>query len=494
MIRRKARTLFAVGLCIISACGGSDVQQANDEQPESLAVVATSDAESLAVEAREHRTNTLIAQVSVTADAATDVLLHVASADTDRRTLHSARPGESHEFTVVGLRAETTYSFTATTPDGEVSDVGTFTSGPLPMLAPDVQVLQEAADSVDGITIVARRDLGNGEFEEGPLYFGFDGDGFVTWYLPHEETAQEGTLLRHVGDGLTLASVNGTHDVLTPDGHTLDSFGPFDSSWDLHHDFRVLDNGNGLTVGRETRQIGGAELVGDILREVDIGGNVIWEWATFDHLDTTRVDHSRLTRTSEPNRFNWTHLNGTWVNEQQNEILVSLRSQGWVVSIDRGSGDINWIAGDRAGASPSFDAPFLTLTSGTWFSGQHAPQITADGNLLVFDNRAETGGPELESRAVMYEIDRDNLTATQILEAGAGQFAMALGDVDELPNGNILVVAGIGAERSTQPGARITEIDSQGNTLWEVATPGINTYRAERISWAELDALAAIHN
>ena len=172
--------------------------------------------------------------VSIETPIATAVELLVESQGTAARTIQSTTESEFHEFTVVGLRAETEYRFTATAGDETLTTAAT--TGSLPTAVPPVQVLQEArGTSNDGITIVGRRPTDRAS-ETGPVYFGFDSEGHIVWYLPQQDTVPEGEILRDLGDGHIVASVNGGHEVLTVDGESLSSYGPYDTSWGLHHD------------------------------------------------------------------------------------------------------------------------------------------------------------------------------------------------------------------------------------------------------------------
>jgi arylsulfate sulfotransferase len=88
-----------------------------------------------------------------------------------------------------------------------------------------------------------------------------------------------------------------------------------------------------------------------------------------------------------------------------------------------------------------------------WQYHQHAPEITPQGTILVFDNgnfrhRPFDQRPDQNySRAVEYSIDGGAMTVSQVWSyGGPGDeifFSNALGDVDWLPwTGNVLITDG----------------------------------------------------
>jgi hypothetical protein len=118
-----------------------------------------------------------------------------------------------------------------------------------------------------------------------------------------------------------------------------------------------------------------------------------------------------------------------------------------------------WILGPHANWSPEFqpfllhpvNAPFL------WQYHQHAPNITGDGTVLLFDNGNNRASPfdgnpllpakENFSRGVEYAIDEETMEIQQVWEYGENIaetiFAGFVGDADWLPQtGNVLMTFG----------------------------------------------------
>jgi len=181
--------------------------------------------------------------------------------------------------------------------------------------------------------------------------------------------------------------------------------------------------------------------------------------------------------------MDWTHSNAVVYLEDEDAVLLSSRSQSWVVKIDHASGDILWIAGDNTDTSADFTANFFTLQSGTWQANQHAPMIDSVGHLVVYDNRNESGGSTSNSRAVAFALDEDTMTAQQQWEYIAPKYTNSLGDVDELADGHRLICAG-GPSDNGNTTAYIIEISGGDDptTAWEIMVNS-TIYRAERVAW-----------
>ncbi len=487
--RRRISTL-AITLAVaapLTACSAGD-------PPAADTTTATTSADGgLEVTVTQNPDQALVARVEVSAQTPTGVELSVTSDDTEPRTITSADAATTHDLTVVGLRADTEYTVEASsTDDAALEPVsGSVVTGALPSNAPSAGVVEAAEGAATGpdagITFFGLTAPGSYEdptdLPDGPVFWGVDPQGEVVWYLDSDETTNRAPLIRDGGDGTLLAFFEDTVDRVTLDGEVVETYdmGAVDG-W--HHDAFLLPGGGMLALGAETRKIDGRDVHGDVVVELDTDGDVVSEWALLDHLDPTRFPGELSQALASAGGLDWSHSNSVVLDEDTGEVVVSVRSQGWVVAYDRESGDLAWIAGDDAGTAPGFDAPFLELTEGTWTSGQHAATFTDDGELLVYDNRNETGGAQENSRAVAYELDRDAMTARQSFEAVDPKYSEALGDVDEVPSGHVLSTAGGAGSDET---ARLTEVDESGERLWDLAVADTRIYRSERLPWSEVD-------
>ncbi len=305
----------------------------------------------------------------------------------------------------------------------------------------------------------------------------------------------------------------------------------------FHHDVWEMDNGNLLVLSTEVRQIENftisesspdrgfapANVVGDVIVELQRDGTIVRDWRLLDLLDSRRISYDSHDRYWDLRGYghlnggtrDWSHANAIVYDERDDSLLVSLRHQDALVKIDYESADVRWILGARRGwrgalgrkvlrPSGSFDLPYHT----------HAPEFTPHGTLLVFDNgnhRTVPPFPKMApedsySRAVEFHIDEERGTATQVWAyggPGVGRFFAAfLGDTNLMPTtGNVLVTIGgtivddRGRPTVDLPGAaqfaRIVEVthDDPAEVLFELIIDdretrpeiGWSVYRAQRI-------------
>jgi hypothetical protein len=204
-----------------------------------------------------------------------------------------------------------------------------------------------------------------------------------------------------------------------------------------------LPNGNFLTLSFTFRDIddpgpGTVYVAGDLVLEVTPGGEIVWQWDAFDHLDVDRrppgfeeiIIHPQTLQPAQ----DWTHANAVVYEPDTDSVLLSIRHQDWLVRIDRGTGDVVWRFGDEGDFS---------LEAGSWPYHQHSPQWQDDGSLLLYDNglfNPDVPDPMETSRAVRYTVDTTAMTVAQVWEDEAEDFmAPIAGDADRLPDGTILV-------------------------------------------------------
>ncbi|WP_444889268.1 aryl-sulfate sulfotransferase [Microbulbifer sp. DLAB2-AA] len=433
-----------------------------------------------------HPENHLMVNASVITAEAARVAIRFKSADTSRRRTDYSEPGTNHEVTVVGLRADTTYRFTAVAllDSGEVvhSEIVEFKTGSVPEGVPAVELLNKTVKSEGGITIFAP------SAERDSTFWGFDEEGEVVWYLHGDVPLTGAPVARNLQGGRLLLLLSGEARVISFSGEVLSSF----ELPSYHHDVHLLENGNLLVLTNETGQFGEHFLQGDAILEIDTEGNTVWRWSAFDHLDTSRFPGALASRVLDNGALDWSHSNALHYVPQDNSILLSSRSQSWVVSIDHQSGAVNWIMGRDSDIESDLKDKFFTLHTGSWMASQHAPMLTSNHEILIYDNRneAELSGNIYNSRAVKFLLNTSTMSAEQTWEYIAPKYTQSLGDVDELAGGNILLCAGGPSDISTgsDRNAYLIEVTStsQAETAWELKVYDSTIYRAERVSWSEM--------
>jgi hypothetical protein len=186
-------------------------------------------------------------------------------------------------------------------------------------------------------------------------------------------------------------------------------------------------------------------------------GTLLHAWPLLGMLDPTRVSYLTYTFQS-PHGVDNEHANAIIEDTNDDSIIVSLRTQNAVAKFSRSSGQLKWILGPPANWHTNWQ-PYLLSPVGTpfqWNYGQHAPKLTPQGTLLLYDDgdfRASPFDPPMAdannwSRAVEYRIDETNMAVAQVWDTSAavGQrlYTGAVGDSDWLAQrGNVLVTYGL---------------------------------------------------
>ncbi len=464
----------------LAACGGSDGSSGSDSNDSA----ADDDTSEVSFSVTAHPENTLMAIAQVDLSESASVCIEFTSETTATRQTAGSTAATEHTITVVGMRAQTEYTMTAvaTLADGSTSrsDPVAFTTGQLPEGAPTVTLTSSNGQGVGGITFFGVASATNTTLEV-PSYWGVDEQGEFVWYL-HGDNQAVNCVVREIEPGRLLIFRQDTIRTITTAGEIIKDY-DF-GGYRYHHDALVLPSGHVmLLTSRSLENEYGTTLVGDVIIELNANGELVWEWSGFDHLDTTRFPGALSTNTTQTGGIDWTHANALFYIEQEDTLLLSVRSQSWVVKIDHSTGNVLWIMGDASGTDSAYqyNDKFFTLESGTWMANQHAPMVTMDGEILIYDNRNESGGATLNSRAVKFALNESAMTAVQTWEAIAPKYTQSLGDVDELSNGNVMMCAGgPGSDRF----AHIVEVspDASAETLWSIIVED-NVYRAERMSW-----------
>jgi hypothetical protein len=237
-------------------------------------------------------------------------------------------------------------------------------------------------------------------------------------------------------------------------------------------------------------------------------------WNTLDMLDPRRISY--LTFSSVNGGVDWGHANAVIEDPRDDSLIVSLRHQNAVIKFSRATSQLKWILGPHENWGPSFQ-PYLLTPVGTpfkWNYAQHAPKLTPQGTILLYDDGDYRASPfdawiadaNNYSRAVEFSIDETNMTVSQVWEYDSSDqtlYTGALGDADYLPNqDNILVTYGLVSyvngvhPSSNSPSAtmvRIKEVthDPVPEVVWDLALwdysntnssyAGTFCYRSDRI-------------
>jgi hypothetical protein len=292
----------------------------------------------------------------------------------------------------------------------------------------------------------------------------------------YEEHTLDGTLVRTIGAGPTLATD--------------------------YHDMVPLTDGSGdsIVVAYSLRTVPstdipsgfppcgtGTEVIDAILQRVAPDGSVVWSWNSRDHTDLSEsvpvCDVSAISGSTATNAYDLLHLNSIDVDPATGDLLVGARYMNAVLRISQTTGTVLWKIGGYTATNHDGAIHFSVLGDplGT-FNLAHDVRLLPDGHLTMFDNRASaaTAG---RMRAVEYAIDATAHTITFVWQrpidgpcTNPACKSFGLGSVRRQPDGNTVIAWG------GEPSPAFSEVDPAGTSLLDVSLPGGSlTYRVVKV-------------
>lgn len=393
------------------------------------------------------------------------------SGPTGPRSFEPGNETKSHRIPVVGLRAATRYEInvTASNTDGSTrtNTPLVFTTTPLPANFPPYRVLKcDAARREPGYTFFnigpgpARAQPRPPDQRPKPYMVGIDQEGEIIYYKTPGSPARwlrNGNFLTTTMWSITEWNLAG--DIVqhwhTPQFDGELPAGSIALEWDrpLHHCIQEMPDGNFLALAETWHQVEDypssevepdksekepVRVIGDASVEIDRAtGTTIRAHDLFEILDPCRLSYGSLSpllaqRGGDPDTRDWTHCNSLIHDPRDESFIFSVRHQDAIVKIDRQTGALKWILGDPGNWKSPWKEKLLTpLGDLDWQYHQHDLSITAEGNLLCFDNgnhRCVPPGDKIDptenrSRAVEFAIDEQAMTVRQAWSFGSeGQY------------------------------------------------------------------------
>lgn len=276
----------------------------------------------------------------------------------------------------------------------------------------------------------------------------------------------------------------------------IDSITNVDGYMPSPHCSMILPNGNYLYTSFEARDVDmslvvpegnpNAVVAGAVLVELDANKNPIFIWNSWDYIpieDTYQPINDFLNPTTLYSNFN-----SVDVDYDGNYILCN-RLLSELTKIDRTTGNILWRMGGKHNQYKFVNETYKE--DGVYFSMQHDIRLLPNGNISILDN-GEQFDPRW-SRAVEYKIDEETLTATKVWEFRPNPkiFAASAGSSQRLGNGNTII--GWGNTNAVVPKRDITEVDQNGNIVFEMALPANNiTFKALKFPYPLIQPLAEV--
>ena len=167
-----------------------------------------------------------------------------------------------------------------------------------------------------------------------------------------------------------------------------------------------------------------------VIQEVE-DGRVVWQWVAADHPELYAASEEGNNFADTSAKHDYLHVNSLYIDPADSNLICSFRHSNQVVKIDHRSGAIVWKLGGNNSDFP--------LTGDSTFLKQHDATITADHNLLLFDN-GDTARRK-SSRMLDFGLD-ERLHEIKSWKAYPTQmpFALFMGSAEK--RGDTILIAG----------------------------------------------------
>lgn len=246
------------------------------------------------------------------------------------------------------------------------------------------------------------------------------------------------------------------------------------------HDYQLLPDGDALLMIYDTQTVdmsaivdGGqkdAAVTGLVIQRIDLSKDVVFQWRSWDHFS---FGDSPEDLTVE--NIDLVHGNSLALADDGN-LLLSSRNLSEVTKIDLQTGDVMWRLGGKANQF---------AINGRTFAYQHDAAQLPNGNVTVFDNQGAPGNPA-PSAGIEYKVDETEKTATVVweYEHDPPVFAMFMGNMQRLPDGNNFIGWGAPSTEAGYEYVSMTEATSDGRALFDLSfdQPYVS-YRAFVFPW-----------
>ncbi|HKI69482.1 MAG TPA: aryl-sulfate sulfotransferase, partial [Verrucomicrobiae bacterium] len=407
----------------------------------------------------------LAAVLKLTTDLSSRVCVSVNDgADTWTRNFYDY--DTTHTVPLLGFRPDTTNEITVAVHDPSGNTVTaaeplTFITGPLPSGFPKIDVFKAEPNKMEpGFTLFIGYSPGKGY-----IYI-VNNLGQLVWYSGSEVRSD----IRQLENGDLFIP-------LTTDFYELNLLGEVTRTWDVPasypidvHDGVPTGHGTILYLSDDSREVANlptsatdpnaprqtAKVMYDHVVEISATNSALLNvWSPIDMLDPTRIDYLSL-QIKNSYGIDVEHANAVIEDPRDNSIIFSMRHQDAVIKFSR-SGQLIWILGNHANWGSQWQKYLLTPvgTPFEWQYAQHAPEITPQGTLLLYDDGNYRASPfdayladsNIYSRAVEYDINEKTMQVSQVWDYGRTNgdpiYTAALGDADWLPQRkNVLITFG----------------------------------------------------
>ena len=187
-----------------------------------------------------------------------------------------------------------------------------------------------------------------------------------------------------------------------------------------------------------------------------------------------------------------THANSLFWDLEEDIIFVNMRNTNTFYKIDHKTGKVIWGLGEYGNFS-LFDKDGIKRSN--LFYHAHSVEKVDDNTFILFDNNFHNQIKPMSSRSRIIEIkiNETTMTANETWSWAAPKeyYCSYWGDADRLPNGNRLGAFGTRSHPDTQIGARLVEVNNEGELVWEMNFQNTEeyeygVYRMERFRFSPI--------
>lgn len=277
---------------------------------------------------------------------------------------------------------------------------------------------------------------------------------------------------------------------------------PIPEGVNQHHDLEYDPNtGRFLYLGRifqgEVESAGKTlPIAHDLIIVADREGNILVNWSTYDHIPFNATEYWLYNFTlPRGGGADWTHGNTVFwdLEEGDNIVYYNARHLHTMYKIDLDTGKILWALGAYNGNFTLYDKDGNEKPS--LFYGAHSVERIGPNRFIIYDNDFYniTDLAAHTPSFLIFEVDEEHWVAREIWRWEVPDNDLYLGerwgDADLLPDGTVIGPFGAGGSTDND---YITEVNMDGEIVWEIAINGTDTYRAERFYLAPIIKLDTV--
>jgi arylsulfate sulfotransferase len=316
------------------------------------------------------------------------------------------------------------------------SQILTFVTAPLPTNFPVFTVLQSQPNKMEpGYRFFMVR---NGDVNIGYIVI-MDNNGNVVWYSKCPNLYDLN--VQPISDGnIFIPGEENRFSEINMLGQTVQTWTPPAGHPINPHDGYPTDHGTILYMSDSSRLVANMPTSDTISNpptssenvddnpavEISITNSALLNsWSPLNVLEPTRVTYLTYgTGSGSPYGVDNEHGNAVYEDTNDASLIISLRNQNAVIKVDRATGNLKWILGPPADWGAAWQ-PFLLTPVGApfdWNYGQHAPKLTPDGTLILYDDNNYDASPfatsvadqNNQSSAIEYSIDETNMQVSEV--------------------------------------------------------------------------------